>query len=182
MIARFVDVFVWPDSMPKIPIPPTRTGRYIRDVRAYGLSRADAEAVGIAPSARSTNEGYTLERVTSEKARVERLRHRTELAHVSRRPGQTLADRVREIGLEPPMSRRLSDEARDRWLEGSRRGGHAATADARTLKAAGMAAARAFRESRRCHALLSDPSDPTIVECGALGWQPCVHRPDGAGA
>lgn len=79
------------------PIPPTRVGRYVRDPRAFGLSRADAEAAGIPPSARSTDEGHTLERVTSEKARIERLRHWTELAHRSRRPGQTLADRVREL-------------------------------------------------------------------------------------
>lgn len=82
------------------PIPPTRTGRYFRDPRAFGLSRADAEAAGIPPSSRSINERHGLARVIAEKARVERLRQWTELAHVSRRPGQTLADRVRELRTE----------------------------------------------------------------------------------
>lgn len=37
-------------------------------------------------------------------------------------------------------------------------------------KAAGMAAAIAWRESRRC------------VHCRALAYVPCVHRPDGFGS
>jgi hypothetical protein len=82
------------------PLPPTRSGRYHRDARAFGLSRADAEAAGIPPSGRSLSEGNTLARLTAEKARVELSRHLSDLARESRRPGQTLADRVRELRLE----------------------------------------------------------------------------------
>jgi hypothetical protein len=42
------------------------------------------------------------------------------------------------------------------------------TAQRRAEKVAGMAAARNWRESRRCR------------ECGALGYTPCAHRPEGA--
>jgi hypothetical protein len=65
-------------------------------------------------------------------------------------------------------------------LDQCRRGGHARVAQQRADKAHGMAKAVEWRERRRCHALLSDPSDPTMVICGALGWQPCAHRPRGA--
>jgi hypothetical protein len=82
------------------PIPPTRTGRYVRDARAFGLSRVDAEASGIPPSLRSINEREILNRATALKARVELSRHLAALAHQSRRPGQTLADRVRELRRE----------------------------------------------------------------------------------
>ena len=41
-------------------------------------------------------------------------------------------------------------------------------ATVRAQKAAGMAAARAWRESRRCK------------QCGALAYVPCAHRPEGA--
>ena len=64
--------------------------------------------------------------------------------------------------------RSMTPEMRARHSEWSKRGGYTAAADAKALKAAGMKAAREWRESRRCH-------------CGALGWQPCIHRPDGAG-
>jgi hypothetical protein len=44
-----------------------------------------------------------------------------------------------------------------------------------------MNAAVAWRESRRCNALVADPYTPTGERyCRALGWQPCAHRPDGA--
>jgi hypothetical protein len=61
-----------------------------------------------------------------------------------------------------------SPEAKAAQIAGARFGGARATAEARLLKAAGMAAARAWRESRRCK------------HCGALGYLPCAHRPDGA--
>lgn len=50
-------------------------------------------------------------------------------------------------------------------------GGHSgrAIATIRAQKAAGMAAARRWRESRRCEA------------CGTLAYIPCIHRPDGFG-
>lgn len=39
----------------------------------------------------------------------------------------------------------------------------------RAEKRAGVAAAKAWRESRRCTA------------CGAIAYRPCAHRPEGAG-
>lgn len=41
-------------------------------------------------------------------------------------------------------------------------------AQRRAEKELGMAAAVRWRESRRC------------IECGALGYTPCEHRPEGA--
>jgi hypothetical protein len=82
-----------------LPIPPSR-GQYIRDPRAIGLSRAEAEDAGIPPSARSVNEHALLSQQAAAKARVELNRQLAELAHQTRRPGQCLADRVRELRRE----------------------------------------------------------------------------------
>ena len=63
--------------------------------------------------------------------------------------------------------------AGERHREGSSRGGRAWADKRRTLKAAGMAAAIAWRESRRCKA-------PVVGGiCGALAWQSCAHRLEG---
>lgn len=78
--------------------------------------------------------------------------------------------------------RNLSPEQREHHRAYSSRGGHATTADARAFKAAGMAAARAFREGRRCKVLVPEPLHPSGTKvCGALGYMPCAHRPNGAG-
>jgi hypothetical protein len=84
------------------PLPPTaRVGNYRRgDFRHLAMTRVAAEAAGIPPSGRSKAERSDLARVTAEKARVELSRHLSDLARESRRPGQTLADRVRELRLE----------------------------------------------------------------------------------
>lgn len=82
-----------------LPIPPSR-GQYIRDPRAIGLSRAEAEEADISPSARSINERALLDQQAASKARVELNRQLTELAHETRRPGQCVADRVRELRRE----------------------------------------------------------------------------------
>lgn len=52
----------------------------------------------------------------------------------------------------------------------SARGAATARAHTRADKAAGMAAAVEWRESRRC------------PDCRALAYQPCVHRPNGFGS
>jgi hypothetical protein len=70
--------------------------------------------------------------------------------------------------------------ALERHREGSSRGGRAWADKRRTLKAAGMAAAIAWREGRRCRALVPDPLHPSGTKiCGALGYVPCAHRPNG---
>lgn len=53
-------------------------------------------------------------------------------------------------------------EATARMSEGGKKG----AATVRAQRVAGMAAAREWRESRRC-------------ACGALAYQSCAHRPDG---
>jgi hypothetical protein len=62
------------------PIPPSR-GQYVRDPRAIGLSRIEAEEAGIPPSARSVNERELLSQQAAFKARVELNRQLTEIAH-----------------------------------------------------------------------------------------------------
>lgn len=71
-------------------------------------------------------------------------------------------------------------EAQAGRLRGGALGRKLSAAQRRAEKAEGMAFARAWREARRCRALLSPPGEPTMIECGALGWQPCAHRPEGA--
>jgi hypothetical protein len=66
------------------------------------------------------------------------------------------------------MKQFRTPEARERHRVGSSIGGLHSADGRRAKRQRGMAAAIAFRESRRCH-------------CGALGWQSCKHRPDGAG-
>jgi hypothetical protein len=69
-----------------------------------------------------------------------------------------------------------SAQTRERHREGSSRGGTAA----RSMKVAGMAAAVAWRESRRCKELVPDPLHPSGTKvCAALGFEPCAHRPNG---
>ena len=82
------------------PLPPTRAGRYDRDPRAFGLSRLEAEEMGPPRSLRSINEGRSLEAALERSAAIDRARQLTELAHETRRPGQTLHDRVRELKRE----------------------------------------------------------------------------------
>lgn len=48
-------------------------------------------------------------------------------------------------------------------------GAHRSVASRRAAAATGRLAAIAFREERRCS------------DCGALGYVPCAHRPNGAG-
>lgn len=79
------------------------------------------------------------------------------------------------------MSRAPTGAARERMLDGARRGRATVLAQRRADKVAGMAAAVEFRERRRCRAEVPDPASLTGVrECRALGWQPCAHRPNGA--
>lgn len=82
------------------PLPPTRADAYVRDERAMGLSRAEAEARGIPPSQRSILEGGTLERQAAAKERTAWLLEVSERAKTTRRPGQTIADRARELRQE----------------------------------------------------------------------------------
>jgi hypothetical protein len=82
------------------PLPPLLRGRYIRDERAFGLSRLAAEAAGIPPSRRSIDEASSLEEQLARRSRIELARDLAEVAHATRRPGQLLADRVRELRRE----------------------------------------------------------------------------------
>lgn len=82
------------------PLPPTRAGHYVRDERAFGLSRVQAEAAGIPPSRRSVREGSLLEQQLATRRRMELRRDLADAARLSRRPGQVLADRVRELTAE----------------------------------------------------------------------------------
>jgi hypothetical protein len=78
------------------PIPPPSGNQYCRAAR----TRIEAEEAGLAPSARSVRERQTLKQQMERRGRVDLARHLAELAHVSRRPGQTLADRLRELRAE----------------------------------------------------------------------------------
>lgn len=82
------------------PLPPTRAGQYVRDARAFGLSRFAAEEAGIPPSLRSSREAAGLALTLERKAAVERARDLAEIARETRRPGQCLADRLRELRAE----------------------------------------------------------------------------------
>lgn len=79
---------------------PPRSARYIRDERALGMTRVEAEAAGIPPSQRSMYEGHLLNRAAETKQRDAIMRDIGEQAHATRRPGQTLADRARELRRE----------------------------------------------------------------------------------
>jgi hypothetical protein len=63
-------------------------------------TRAEREARGLPPSQRMIRDDKSLAHVQAQKAWVEHTRHLTELAHQTRRPGQPIADRVRELRLE----------------------------------------------------------------------------------
>jgi hypothetical protein len=63
-------------------------------------TRAEREARGLPPSQRMVRDEKSLSAVEKQKAWVEHTRHLTELAHQTRRPGQAVADRVRELRLE----------------------------------------------------------------------------------
>lgn len=81
------------------PIP-DKGSLYVRDPRAFGMSRAEAEAAGIPPSQRSLHENQSLAAVLERKRRAEQLLELAEVARETRRPGQCLADRVRELRRE----------------------------------------------------------------------------------
>lgn len=75
------------------PLPP----HFRRDPRTIGLTRLEAEEAGIPPSERSHYEGHLLRRAIEIKAHVERRLALCDRARLTRRPGQTLADAVREL-------------------------------------------------------------------------------------
>jgi hypothetical protein len=62
-------------------------------------------------------------------------------------------------------TRNLTEEQRALMAEGGRR----SSAGRRAAASEGMKAAIEWRESRRCKA----------PGCGALAYEPCVHRPEG---
>jgi hypothetical protein len=63
-------------------------------------TRAEREERGLPPSGRMERETSSLAHIRAQKAWVAHTRSLTELAHQTRRPGQTIADRVRELRLE----------------------------------------------------------------------------------
>lgn len=71
--------------------------RYFRDERAAGLSRLQAEALGIPPSMRSLREQRVLEAQAERRAGIEELRRLSEVAKATRKPGQPLGERLREL-------------------------------------------------------------------------------------
>lgn len=77
-----------PAQQPQPSVPPSTYFRY---------TRVELEALGVPPSGRSQNEGRLLDAARAARDRVELARKLTEQAHLSRRPGQTIADRVREL-------------------------------------------------------------------------------------
>jgi len=73
-----------------------------------------------------------------------------------------------------------SSDSRERHRAGSSRGGLAWSDQRRATKAEGIAAAIEWRESRRCKELIPDAHHPSGTRiCGALAYQPCIHRPEG---
>lgn len=78
------------------PIPPGRG-------KLPGVStctRAQREELGLHPSGRQLRDARSLDLHTKQRTALERARDLAELAHATRRPGQTLADRVRELQRE----------------------------------------------------------------------------------
>jgi hypothetical protein len=63
-------------------------------------TRAQREARGLPPSQRMIRDDKSLSAVAKAKAWVEHTRYLTELAHQTRSPGQSVADRVRELRLD----------------------------------------------------------------------------------
>lgn len=88
------------------PLPPPSGNQYCRDARAFGLSRIEAEKAGIPPSSRSINESRNLELQQQRRSAAEYARYLADVARETRRPGQTLADRVRELRAETASPRR----------------------------------------------------------------------------
>lgn len=80
------------------PIPPGQSS--IPGV--VTCTRAEREARGLPPSARMLRDERSLTLSTTDKAAIELARRLTELAHASRRPGQTVADRVLELRRNAP--------------------------------------------------------------------------------
>jgi hypothetical protein len=78
------------------PIPP---GQGV-PVGVVHCTRAEREARGLPASGRMIRDEKSLSAVQKQKAWVEHTRDLTELAHQTRRPGQAVADRVRELRLE----------------------------------------------------------------------------------
>jgi hypothetical protein len=76
------------------PLPPRR---FHRDPRAAGLSRLEAEQRGFERSKRSVYEQHLLDGQLAAKARLERHRFLSEAARETRRPGQTLQERLLEL-------------------------------------------------------------------------------------
>lgn len=80
------------------PLPPAPSRK--RGVYDHGLqrmSRVDRAEQGLPPSQRQIREDELAAIAVSRAEQVERRRRVAEIAHVQRRPGQTLADCVREI-------------------------------------------------------------------------------------
>lgn len=77
------------------PIPGHRL-----DVRHLTMTRAQAAELGVPPSGRAKYEQHLLEQQQSARARVEWQMAISEEAKLTRRPGQTIADRFRELRQE----------------------------------------------------------------------------------
>jgi hypothetical protein len=86
------------------PIPP---GQGV-PVGVVTCTRAEREARGLPPSGRMIRDEKSLSAVEKQKAWVEHTRHLTELAHQTRRPGQAIADRVRELRLEERQQQEIA--------------------------------------------------------------------------
>jgi hypothetical protein len=82
------------------PIPPPSGNQYCAARRPLGLTRTAAEQAGFPPSGRSVAENRNLAQALERKARVDHARDLSELARATRRPGQCLADRLRELRME----------------------------------------------------------------------------------
>lgn len=74
------------------PLPPPE--------KRLGLTRLDAEEAGMAPSRRSIREAASLSTALDRQTRLERARDLAEAARATRKPGQCVADRLREIRAE----------------------------------------------------------------------------------
>jgi hypothetical protein len=83
------------------PLPlATWSGRPPADPRHLTMTRAAAEAAGIPPSGRSQYERHLLDQQTAARARTDWQMALSEEARLSRKPGQTVADRFCELRRE----------------------------------------------------------------------------------
>ena len=80
------------------PLPEKVKGQV--DRRLQMMTRAEAEAAGIPPSGRSKYEQHLLEQQRASRDRLNWQMAISEEAKLTRRPGQTIADRVRELRQE----------------------------------------------------------------------------------